>query len=90
MGEEEVSHMEVYHEVMPKARNFQFANETFVAVRTSHGIRGEHLIGWECPPTHWSKINTDGALKRDHGEASAGGLIRDSSGDWKGWICNES
>nr|GMD92032.1 reverse transcriptase [Ipomoea batatas] len=38
---------------------------------------------WSCPSQYgWIKINTDGALKKNTGLASAGGLARDHLGDW--------
>ncbi|WCJ40291.1 DNAse I-like superfamily protein [Euphorbia peplus] len=44
--------------------------------------REKHLIGWNPPPPNWVKLNSDGAVKRDFGNASAGGLLRDCTGAW--------
>ncbi|WCJ38837.1 Polynucleotidyl transferase ribonuclease H-like superfamily protein [Euphorbia peplus] len=41
-------------------------------------------IHWEPPRNYQVKINTDGAYKSSIGAASAGGLIRDTKGNWCG------
>ncbi|KAL6502592.1 hypothetical protein OROHE_024245 [Orobanche hederae] len=51
------------------------------------------VISWEKPEIGWVKVNTDGSVKgaADHSlaEATAGGLIRNSNGQWiKGFRCN--
>ena len=37
---------------------------------------------WLKPPIGWMKLNTDGASLGNPGAAGAGGLIRNSSGEW--------
>ncbi|GLT67725.1 hypothetical protein SLA2020_400120 [Shorea laevis] len=44
--------------------------------------RFEQLIGWERPPSGFVKINVDGSTRGTPGESAAGGLCRDSNGDW--------
>ncbi|GKV49295.1 hypothetical protein SLEP1_g56052 [Rubroshorea leprosula] len=39
-------------------------------------------VRWKRPDEGWVKLNTDGSFNRDGNSASAGGLIRDSLGDW--------
>ena len=38
------------------------------------------MIGWDCPPHDWCKINSDGAFKAREGITTVGGLLRDSNG----------
>ncbi|CAL1409286.1 unnamed protein product [Linum trigynum] len=54
----------------------------------SKAARSEELIGWKPPPVGWLKLNTDGAAQGHGGEIGAGGVIRNSNGDWiKGFVC---
>ncbi|KAH1067419.1 hypothetical protein J1N35_032406 [Gossypium stocksii] len=39
-------------------------------------------IIWKAPSIGWYKINVDGAVITTIGVASAGGLVRDSNGNW--------
>nr|GMC80045.1 LINE-type retrotransposon LIb DNA [Ipomoea batatas] len=39
-------------------------------------------VQWQRPESGWVKLNTDGAAKKSSGMASAGGLVRDSDGNW--------
>ena len=43
------------------------------------------LIGWKPPSTGFLKLNTDGSALGNPGPTSAGGLIRDSNGNWGLW-----
>lgn len=43
--------------------------------------RLERWIGWSPPTWPWCKLNTDGT-KKTSGVASAGGILRDQSGNW--------
>ncbi|KAK9081324.1 hypothetical protein Syun_031103 [Stephania yunnanensis] len=83
IGEETVSHMELCHMITAKAKSFQQANDFFTSLKHDSPSK-EHLIGWHCPPEHWVKVNTDGALKEEPFGASAGGIIRNAYGDWIG------
>ena len=47
------------------------------------------MIGWDCPPYDWCKINSNGAFKTREGIAAGGGLLRDSNGKWiAGFVAN--
>ena len=37
---------------------------------------------WECPPSSWFKLNTDGSSIGNPGKAGGGGVLRDSNGNW--------
>lgn len=47
-------------------------------------IRVERQIAWSPPSEGWIKLNTDGASRGNPGLASAGGVLRDGSGVWRG------
>ncbi|CAL1384036.1 unnamed protein product [Linum trigynum] len=49
--------------------------------------RTDRLVCWGAPPRGWSKMNTDGAAQGSTGMATAGGILRDSDGDWLGGFC---
>ncbi|KAG7556773.1 Reverse transcriptase domain [Arabidopsis suecica] len=51
---------------------------------TGSVMRVERLIGWVAPTDGWLKLNTDGASHGNPGLATAGGLLRDDSGNWGG------
>lgn len=51
---------------------------------SSQGTRVERLIGWSPPSEGWVKLNTDGAVRGDHGMATAGGVLRGGDGCWGG------
>ncbi|CAN1783234.1 Putative ribonuclease H protein At1g65750 [Linum perenne] len=36
-------------------------------------------VSWKAGPQGWATLNSDGSVRTPHGQASAGGLIRDSS-----------
>ena len=40
------------------------------------------VIWWQFPPDPFIKLNTDGSVLGNPGLAGAGGLLRNSSGDW--------
>jgi len=42
----------------------------------------ERMIRWEPPADDWIALNTDGAAKSNCGVAGAGGVLRDSHGQW--------
>ncbi|KAH7849667.1 hypothetical protein Vadar_021159 [Vaccinium darrowii] len=46
--------------------------------------RSKHisLVKWHRPSSSFFKLNTDGAFKKDLGQATGGGLIRDEEGNW--------
>ena len=41
-----------------------------------------HFVRWQVPPDPLIKLNTDGSAIGNLGLAGAGGLLRDSSGEW--------
>ncbi|GLT78653.1 hypothetical protein SLA2020_501810 [Shorea laevis] len=45
-------------------------------------LRYEQLVGWEKPPPGYVKINVDGSARGTPGASAAGGVCRDSNGDW--------
>ncbi|CAI0389172.1 unnamed protein product [Linum tenue] len=47
------------------------------------------FINWQKPPPGWVALNSDGSVVLASGSASAGGVIRDSSGQFmKGFSVN--
>ncbi|EOY21817.1 Ribonuclease H-like protein [Theobroma cacao] len=52
-------------------------------VNSSGMWQEEVLIGWRAPQVGWVCINMDGAYKKSIDEAFAGGVIRNSEGDWR-------
>lgn len=42
----------------------------------------ERLISWQCPPSGWIKLNTDGSININLGWATVGGLARNSTRDF--------
>lgn len=44
--------------------------------------RQGRLVSWVAPPSGVLKLNTDGSRRHSTGLATAGGLLRDSSGTW--------
>lgn len=50
----------------------------------ARGPRVETMIGWKEPPSGWVKLNTDGASHGNPGIATAGGVLRDEHGEWRG------
>ena len=59
-------------------------------INTSHMSqlprRNEMFIGWQPPTWPWCKLNTDGSV-RNSWDAGAGGVIRDSPGNWISGFC---
>ncbi|CAA0816163.1 Polynucleotidyl transferase- ribonuclease H-like superfamily protein [Striga hermonthica] len=51
--------------------------------------RVSRMIRWIAPPEGWFKMNSDGAFNASTGMATAGGLIRNSYGQWvRGFTMN--
>ncbi|KAG7576302.1 Ribonuclease H domain [Arabidopsis thaliana x Arabidopsis arenosa] len=48
------------------------------------GPRVARLVSWKKPGDGWVKLNTDGASRGNPGQATAGGVIRDGDGHWRG------
>lgn len=46
------------------------------------GLRNEALVGWNCPPVGWVKINVDGTSRRDGKRAGIGCVVRNDNGSW--------
>ncbi|KAG7578577.1 Ribonuclease H domain [Arabidopsis thaliana x Arabidopsis arenosa] len=42
------------------------------------------MVGWVAPSEGWFKLNTDGASRGNPGLATAGGVLRDGDGAWRG------
>ncbi|KAG7599188.1 Reverse transcriptase zinc-binding domain [Arabidopsis suecica] len=47
-------------------------------------VREERMIAWSPPAEGWTKLNTDGASRGNPGLATAGGVLRDGEGAWRG------
>lgn len=47
-------------------------------------FREEVCVTWIKPPTHWLKLNSDGAFRLSSDTTGCGGLIRDDNGRWVG------
>ena len=71
----------------------QFVKNVAKEVFQAHGSRAgndrgrnrvERLIGWGSPGVGWVKLNTDGASRGNPGLATAGGVLRDEEGNWRG------
>ncbi|KAG7599606.1 Endonuclease/exonuclease/phosphatase superfamily [Arabidopsis suecica] len=56
----------------------------FVEGSGRRAMREERLIAWKPPGDDWIKLNTDGASQGNPGKATAGGVLRDSGGNWRG------
>ena len=52
--------------------------------RSFVGGRVEKQIAWQRLVNGWFKLNTDGAARGNPGLATAGGVVRDEFGLWKG------
>lgn len=67
-------------------RSLAIARETAGAITLGSIInnRGPSMVRWIPPPEATFKLNTDGSVNQAAGTASAGGLIRDSQGNWIG------
>lgn len=48
------------------------------------GDRVERLISWTKPEEGWVTVNTDGASRGNPGLATAGGALRNETGEWLG------
>lgn len=49
-----------------------------------HNGLAEALVSWIKPQLDWMKMNIDGSSSLVNGLARCGGILRDSSGQWKG------
>lgn len=47
-------------------------------------MRVERMIAWTPPRVGWLKMNTDGTSRNNPGLATAGGVLRDETGQWRG------
>ncbi|XP_048422575.1 uncharacterized protein LOC125469371 [Pyrus x bretschneideri] len=77
--------------VSPQKFIFQFARDWYDANKCSSSKPPRQIISihWIHPPIGRYKINTDGSCKDPFRHISAGGLIRNSEGDWiKGFAAN--
>lgn len=52
--------------------------------RRGQDRRVEMMVGWKPPDSGWFKLNTDGASRGNPELAAAGGVLRNSSGEWCG------
>lgn len=42
------------------------------------------MLAWDFPRHGWVKLNVDGSRRISFGNVGAGGVLRNSSGDWIG------
>ena len=68
----------IYSNIIVRASEIYRINNSHLSQQLR---RKKILIGWLPPPWPWCKLNTDGSY-RNTGEAGAGGVIRDSFGNW--------
>ncbi|KAH9750393.1 putative ribonuclease H protein [Citrus sinensis] len=68
----------IYLDIMARASEIHRINNSHLSQQPR---RKEIFISWLPPPWPWCKLNTDGSY-RNTGEAGAGGIIRDSFGNW--------
>ncbi|CAL8167723.1 unnamed protein product [Prunus armeniaca] len=69
----------------------QYALEWYTIVQPNSTISTQSLISlhWNPPSTGTCKINTDGSRSPTSGSIGAGGLLRDTTGEWiKGFSVN--
>lgn len=52
----------------------------------SHVNRIETMVGWVAPSEGWIKLNMNGDSRGNPGLATAGGVLRDGDGVWRGWF----
>lgn len=78
---------------------FQIARQALALARETAGTltlgeivtnrRGLIMVQWKPPPANFFKLNTDGSFNNATKNASAGGVIRDSQGNWiRGFYTN--
>ncbi|KAH9666643.1 putative ribonuclease H protein [Citrus sinensis] len=68
----------IYLDIMARASEIHRINNSHLSQQPR---RKEIFISWLPPPWPWCKLNTYGSY-RNTGEAGAGGVIRDSFGNW--------
>ncbi|CAI9097378.1 OLC1v1033781C1 [Oldenlandia corymbosa var. corymbosa] len=71
-------------EIAHKVRGIEEAVQHKRIMGSSKVVKMTRMLSWKPPPMDWLKLNSDGEINGDTGMASAGGVIRDSNGIWKG------
>lgn len=74
----------VWHRARMVAKEVHTAMQRKVA--SSRMVR---WVAWRAPDPHAFILNTDGAIKNSSKCASAGGLLRDSQGEWIRGFCSQ-
>ncbi|CAA7049015.1 unnamed protein product [Microthlaspi erraticum] len=69
--------------VKTQATEVKLAWKTETTSSMRNVVRVERLIAWTRPGLGWVKLNTDGASRGNPGLATAGGVLRDDSGQWR-------
>ncbi|CAL1361413.1 unnamed protein product [Linum trigynum] len=75
------------HSILTKSKLWNdswHAPELFINHKKQQSDRVVAAIGWKPPTEGWVLVNTDGASNGNPGPAGAGGIIRDSLGNWLG------
>uniref|UniRef100_A0A2N9FRC0 RNase H type-1 domain-containing protein n=1 Tax=Fagus sylvatica TaxID=28930 RepID=A0A2N9FRC0_FAGSY len=63
----------VPHEILKRAK---------ALAKGDHPSKAITLIGWQPPPPGFVRLNTYGSVLGNPGQTSAGGVLRDSNGNW--------
>ena len=69
--------------VKDKTQEVILANNK-LRLHSAVGLREERHIKWRRPSNGWCKLNTDGASRGNPRLATAGGVMRNENGEWKG------
>ncbi|XVE77975.1 hypothetical protein DITRI_Ditri13aG0107100 [Diplodiscus trichospermus] len=75
-----ISHSSRSQEILCKAKEIQHVNN--LQNNFLLGRKQQVLVSWKPPAGEFVKLNTDGAWDKINNIASAGGVIRNSHGDW--------
>ncbi|CAL1371641.1 unnamed protein product [Linum trigynum] len=75
------------HSIITKSRIWNEswqAPELFLSHKKHKADRVIAAVGWTPPAEGWVMVNTDGASNGNPGPAGAGGVVRDTLGNWLG------
>jgi ribonuclease HI len=72
------------HQVIKRATSLTLESWIMSPRKTAIPKSNPTLIGWKPPPLSFIKLNTDGSVSGNPGQAGAGGVLRDHHGTWIG------